>query len=74
MTITVAVQSKIEGAVAIPLEVGDPSSWSEQDAKDFLYAVAANADASLIASGGEEGVVRFYDGKTNQLIKAVTPK
>lgn len=31
-------------------------------ASDFLYAVAASADGTLIATGGEDGVVRLYDG------------
>lgn len=41
--------------------------------KDFLYAVAASADGSVIAAGGEEGVVRLYNGDTGALIKALTP-
>lgn len=52
------------------VETGDPSRTFD-GAKDYLYAVAANADGSLIASGGEEGIVRIYDGKTAQLLKSL---
>jgi WD40 repeat protein len=40
---------------------------------DFLYAVAASPDGAIIAAGGEEGVVRLYNGTNNQLIKALLP-
>jgi WD40 repeat protein len=52
------------------VESGDPSK-TFGEAKDFLYAVAANADGTLIATGGEEGIVRIFDGKTGQMIKAL---
>ena len=55
-----------------PIEGGDTNRTFD-GAKDYLYAVAANADGTIVASGGEEGIVRIYDGKTAQLIKAVTP-
>jgi WD40 repeat protein len=40
--------------------------------KDFMYAVAVSDDGKLIASGGEEGIIRLYtaDGK---LVKAMLP-
>ena len=40
---------------------------------DFLYAVAASPDGAIVAAGGEEGVVRLYNGTNNQLIKALLP-
>lgn len=40
---------------------------------DFLYAVATSGDGKLIATGGEEGVVRLYNGDSAALIKAVYP-
>ena len=40
------------------VENGDPSR-AISDAKDFLYAVSANADGSLVATGGEEGIVHL---------------
>lgn len=55
-----------------PIEGGDTNRTFD-GAKDYLYAVAANAEGTIVASGGEEGIVRIYDGKTAQLIKAVTP-
>ena len=42
-------------------------------ANDFLYAVAVSADGKLVAHGGEEGIVRLYNGENNQLIKQMTP-
>jgi len=40
---------------------------------DFLYAVAASTDGKLVAAGGEEGVLRLYNGDSQALIKAVYP-
>ena len=40
---------------------------------DFLYAVSVTPDGALVASGGEEGVVRLYDGAKGTLIKALLP-
>jgi WD40 repeat protein len=42
-------------------------------AADFLFAVAASADGKLVAAGGEEGVVRIYNGESAALVKAVYP-
>lgn len=42
-------------------------------ATDFLYAVSASADGTVVAAGGEEGVVRVYNGKTGALLKAALP-
>ena len=40
---------------------------------DFLYAVAASADGKLVAAGGEEGIVRLYNGDTAAIIKTLLP-
>ena len=40
---------------------------------DFLYAVAVSPDGSVVAAGGEEGVVRLYNGTSGALIKALLP-
>ncbi len=40
---------------------------------DFVYAVACSPDGAVVAAGGEEGVVRLYNGANAQLIKAMLP-
>ncbi len=40
---------------------------------DCMYAVAVSPDGAVVASGGEEGVIRMYDGNKGQLIKALVP-
>jgi WD40 repeat protein len=41
--------------------------------KDYVYAVAASPDGAVVAAGGEEGVVRLYNGQSGQLVKALLP-
>ena len=41
--------------------------------KDFVYTVAASADGTIVAAGGEEGIVRLYNGQNGQLVKAMLP-
>ena len=50
---------------------GNQRSYS--GAKDFLFAVAASGDGKLVASGGEEGVLRIYNGDSAALVKAAYP-
>ena len=40
---------------------------------DFLYAVASSIDGKLVAAGGEEGIVRLYNGDNAALIKSLLP-
>ena len=42
-------------------------------ASDYLFAVAASGDGKLVASGGEEGVLRIYNGENANLVKAAYP-
>ncbi len=42
-------------------------------AKDFLYAVAVSVDGKIVAHGGEEGIVRLYNGDNGTLIKELLP-
>ena len=38
---------------------------------DFVYAVGVTPDGSLVAAGGEEGVVRLYNGANGQLVRTL---
>jgi WD40 repeat protein len=40
---------------------------------DFLYAVGVSADGTIVAAGGQEGVVRLYNGTNTNLIKVLVP-
>jgi WD40 repeat protein len=40
---------------------------------DFLYALGVSPDGTVVAAGGEEGVVRLYNGGNAQLIKVLVP-
>ena len=42
-------------------------------ATDYLFAVAASGDGKLVATGGEEGVLRIYNGDNANLVKAAYP-
>jgi hypothetical protein len=41
--------------------------------RDYLYAVGVSSDGKVVAAGGEEGIVRLYNGGNGQLIKALLP-
>jgi hypothetical protein len=40
---------------------------------DFLYAVGVSPDGAVVAAGGQESVVRVYNGSNGQLIRTLTP-
>lgn len=42
-------------------------------AADYLFAVAASGDGKLVATGGEEGILRIYNGDNASLVKATYP-
>src|SRR5262249_33119873 len=40
---------------------------------DFVYAVSVSPDGALVAAGGQEGVVRVYNGTNAQLLRSLLP-
>ncbi len=40
---------------------------------DFIYAIACSADGAVVATGGQEGVVRVYNGATSALLRSLLP-
>lgn len=42
-------------------------------ASDYLYSVAVSNDGAVVAAGGQEGLVRLYNGNTGALIKNLAP-
>jgi WD40 repeat protein len=40
---------------------------------DYLYALGVSPDGALVAAGGQDGVVRVYNGTNGQLVKSLLP-
>ena len=38
---------------------------------DFLYAIGVSPDGAIVAAGGEEGVVRIYNGQSGAILKTL---
>jgi hypothetical protein len=42
-------------------------------ATDFVYAIGVNPEGTIVAAGGQEGVVRVYNGANATLLKTLLP-
>ena len=42
-------------------------------ATDFVYAIGVSPDGTVVAAGGQEGVVRVYNGTNGTLFKSLLP-
>jgi WD40 repeat protein len=42
-------------------------------ATDFVYAIGTSPDGAVVAAGGQEGVVRVYNGTNGTLLKSLLP-
>ncbi|HMF15276.1 MAG TPA: c-type cytochrome domain-containing protein, partial [Gemmataceae bacterium] len=40
---------------------------------DFLYALSVSPDGAVVAAGGQEGIVRLYNGTNGQFLKSLLP-
>jgi WD40 repeat protein len=40
---------------------------------DFIYAIGASADGTVVAAGGQEGVVRVYNGTSGAITRTLLP-
>ena len=61
-----------DGAVKIFNAANGDAVKTFTGAKDFIYAIAASPDGTVIASGGQEGEVRLY--VNGAFVRAVTPE
>lgn len=42
-------------------------------ASDYIHAVVASGDGTLVAAGGQDGVVRLYNGGNGQILHSLVP-
>ena len=42
-------------------------------AADFIHAIGVNPEGTIVAAGGQDGMVRVYNGVNAQLLKTLLP-
>ena len=42
-------------------------------ATDFVYAIGVNPEGTVVAAGGQDGIVRVYNGTSSALLKSLLP-
>lgn len=42
-------------------------------ATDFIYAIGVNPEGTIVATGGQEGIVRVYNAATGAILKSLLP-
>ncbi|MBL4886299.1 MAG: hypothetical protein JKY95_17435, partial [Planctomycetaceae bacterium] len=42
-------------------------------AENYLYTIAVTRNEELVISGGQNGIVRVWDGKTGKLLNSIKP-
>jgi WD40 repeat protein len=47
------------------------AGMSFNGATDYVSAIGISADGKLVSTGGEDGVLRLYDGASGKLVKAI---
>ena len=40
---------------------------------DFIYAIGTSPDGAVVVAGGQEGIVRVYNGATSALVRSLLP-
>ena len=40
---------------------------------DFIYAISASPDGAVVVAGGQEGIVRVYNGANAQMLRSLLP-
>jgi len=68
-----AVLTAGDGQVVLVKDKGDKVR-SFTGASDFIYAAAAAPDGTIVMAGGEDGVLRVWNGRTENFSRSFDPE